>query len=235
LLVFPETSYPYIVAQGAGGEIPMVKELGIPAIIGAMSFEPAASGAGRPKFYNSMLAVGADGKIQKIYSKSHLVPFGEYRPFGDIIPTPGQLSPGSGAETIELAGLSFAPAICYEIIFSDSLVPRGAEPRMIINITNDTWFGKTPGTYQHLDLARRQAIETGLPVVRVNYSGVSAFIAADGKIISQLPVGEAGVLDSSVSAGYETLYRRIGRDWSFVLIMIFSAAAISILGRRRKG
>ena len=120
----------------------------------------------------------------------------------------------------------FAPAICYEIIFSDSLLPYGAgQLDAIINITNDNWFGKTPGTYQHLDMVRRYAIESGLPIVRANYSGISAFIASDGEIISSLPVGMSGTLDGFVWGAHNTVYRELGLNYWMMIILI-----VSILG-----
>ena len=113
----------------------------------------------------------------------------------------------------------FAPAVCYEIIFSDAVV--GDEyVDAIINITNDTWFGKTPGTYQHLDMVRRAAIESGVPVIRANYSGISAFVNADGKIASHLPIGQIGILDGNVHGSHMTIYRLLGRDAWFVIILL---------------
>lgn len=213
VIVFPETSYPFVVVDG--DDMPMAAALQKTIMIGASSYS-------NQKLYNSMVIAGADGVIKHIYSKSHLVPFGEYRPFGDIIPTPGQLTPGNGAEIIKFGDFSFVPAICYEIIFSDSLVPRGAMPDAIINITNDTWFGDTPGTYQHLDMVRRYAIESGVPIVRANYSGISAFVAADGTVVQQIPVAQQGYLDGVVYGAHATPYRILGRDWTMVIILLIS-------------
>ncbi|MCL1891774.1 MAG: apolipoprotein N-acyltransferase [Alphaproteobacteria bacterium] len=230
IIVFPETVYPFVIRQ-EGDDLPLARELGRPIIIGATSWRDGS-------FYNSMIVANADGKIENIYSKSHLVPFGEYRPLGDIIPTPGQLSRGAGATQLAISNeqlaINFVPAICYEIIFSDSLVPRGTNPQAIVNLTNDTWFGRTPGTYQHLDMARRQAIEMGLPVVRANYSGISAFIGADGHVVSSIPIGFAGALDGTVGAAHMTPYRYIGRDWMMAIILAFSILCIAILRRKRK-
>ena len=216
LIVFPETAYPYTVVDNS---FPLSRVLNTNVIMGANSYKDG-------DVFNSMIVADKDGIVKHLYSKSHLVPFGEYRPFGDIIPTPGQLTPGNGRELIsvntERGDFVFAPAICYEIIFSDSLVPRGSQPDAIINITNDTWFGLTPGVYQHLDMVRRYAIESGLPVVRANYSGISAFIGSDGNIISMMPVGETGALDGFVWGAHNTPYRVIGRDLWMVFILMFS-------------
>ena len=223
LIVFPETAYPYTVVNK---EFPLSRVLNANVIMGANYYH-------ENKMYNSMVVADKDGVAQHIYSKSHLVPFGEYRPFGDIIPTPGQLSSGNGKEIISIETNSgnfvFAPAICYEIIFSDSLIPNNETPDAIINITNDTWFGTTPGVYQHLDMVRRYAIESGVPVVRSNYSGISAFIASDGNIISLMPVGQTGSLDGFVWGTHFTPYRIIGRNLWMAFILMFSIfASISI-------
>lgn len=127
----------------------------------------------------------------------------------------------------------FAPAICYEIIFSDSLLPENADGVVaIINLTNDNWFGNTPGTYQHLDMVRRYAIESGLPIVRANYSGVSAFVGADGAIISALPVGMRGVLDGFVWGAHETVYRVIGLNGWMIIILLVSVIGLGLVGKK---
>ena len=220
LIVFPETSYPYMIVDNS---FPLSHILNTNVIMGANSYKDG-------KVFNSMIVADKNGIVKNLYSKSHLVPFGEYRPFGDVIPTPGQLSAGNGKELISVktqgGEFVFAPAICYEIIFSDSLIPYGANPDAIINITNDTWFGLTPGVFQHLDMVRRYAIESGLPIVRANYSGISAFIGSDGNIISMMPVGDTGSLDGFVWGAHNTPYRMIGRDMWMIFILMFSISVL---------
>ena len=111
-------------------------------------------------------------------------------------------------------------------------MPMGASdmPTAVINITNDNWFGNTPGTYQHLDMVRRYAIESGLPIVRANYSGISAFILSDGAVLSALPVGAAGSLDGFVWGAHMTPYRMIGMNWWLIIILAF--ASIGVLGTK---
>ena len=230
LVVFPETAYPFVMMPG--DIISMARFLDKPMVIGANYFDDG-------KLYNSMLMVNPNATVSDVYSKSHLVPFGEYRPFGDLIPTPGQLTPGDGPEliTLNLSGKKFvfAPAICYEVIFSDSLVPRGKTPHAIINITNDNWFGKTPGTYQHLDMVRRYAIESGLPIVRSDYSGISAFVAADGNVEAMIPIGVAGHIDGTVCGAHRTAYRKFGRDmWMIIILVVSCLGTIWVAGITRK-
>jgi len=229
IIVYPETAYPYVVVDN---KFPLSRVLNTSVIMGTNSFNNG-------KMYNSMVFADKDGVVTHLYSKSHLVPFGEYRPFGDIIPTPGQLTPGNGKEIINIktdkGDFKIVPAICYEIIFTDSLVPKGVNPDAIINITNDTWFGFTPGVYQHLDMVRRYAIESGLPVIRANYSGISAFVASNGNVESWLPVGQNGSVDGFVWGAHNTPYRALGRDIWMIIILSFSIiVSISIFVFQKK-
>ena len=214
-VVYPETSYPFVLLRD--DVVPIAASLHKNIAIGATVYDDG-------RVYNSLVMAGADGAIADVYNKSHLVPFGEYGPI-KFVPAPANLTAGDGARVMSVAGddarkFVFAPAVCYEIIFSDAVVKQSGVDA-IINITNDTWFGKTPGTYQHLDMVRRAAIESGVPVIRANYSGVSAFVGADGKIISQLPVGEIGILNGTVRGAHMTLYRMLGRDaWMFIIFLV---------------
>ena len=227
VIVYPETTYPFVLT---GDDMPFSGMAGVPIVIGATTTENG-------NLYNSMVITNARGVVQHVYSKSHLVPFGEYSPLG-FMPAPVNLARGNGAETItmnlENGAFVFAPAICYEIIFSDSLVPHATSPQAIINITNDTWFGKTSGTYQHLSMVRRYAIESGLPVVRANYSGISAFILSDGTITASLPIGTEGILDGYVWGAHKTPYRFIGRDGWVIIILIYAAICAIWLNLYRK-
>lgn len=226
LIVFPETTYPFAMVDN---EMPLSAVLSRPIIIGATSVSDG-------NIYNSMIVADNTGQVTQTYHKSHLVPFGEYSPFG-IMPSPSNLTPGDGARVITMnldgGAFSFVPAICYEIIFTDSLVPRGANPSAIVNITNDNWFGATPGTYQHLDMVRRYAIESGLPIVRANYSGISAFVSPDGEVVSQIDVGATGAMDGMVCGAHKTPYRYIGRDAMLIIILTFAAVAAIFFNRKK--
>ena len=216
IIVYPETAYPYTITDE---NFPLSHILHTNVIMGATYYNNG-------KLYNSLVLADKEGFIKHLYSKSHLVPFGEYGLFGGLVPSPGMLSSGNGPEVFSIntdnGDFVVAPAICYEIIFSDSLVPKGEKPNAIINITNDTWFGTTPGIYQHLDMVRRYAIESGLPIIRANYSGISAFVASDGNIESFLPVGETSSLDGFVWGAHETPYRIIGQNLWMIFILMFS-------------
>src|SRR5437762_1084178 len=115
--------------------------------------------------WNSIEAVDHESAIRARYDKAHLVPFGEYIPFGDFLPVRQisvgaiDLSPGPGPQTIVLPGLpGFAPLVCYEAIFPGAVVGLQARPGWILNVTNDAWYGRSSGPFQHFAIARTRAI-----------------------------------------------------------------------------
>lgn len=216
LLVFPETTYPYIILDG---EKKINLSSGIKTIIGANTYK-------NTNLYNSMIFVDEKGYIKNIYDKRHLVPFGEFNPFKDLFFLPNNLTSGKEEKIfdIKLKNKSFKiiPAICYEIIFSDSLINKHQEGDFIINITNDMWFGKTIGVYQHLDMVRRYAVESGLPIVRANYSGISAMISHTGKIVQKINIGQSDIIDVKIYKGFKTIYRKIGKHYTMIIVLMFS-------------
>ena len=122
----------------------------------------------------------------------HLVPFGEYLPFQDLLERLGcsQLTQVQGGflagdrrRIIPVPGAPpILPLICYEIIFPGEAVPAGERPGWLVNVTNDGWFGDSPGPYQHFQQARVRAIEEGLPLVRAANTGISAVVDPLGRV-----------------------------------------------------
>jgi len=213
LIIWPESAYPFL--YRAGEKLPA---LGASLAAGALVKDNG-------NYYNALLLANQDGNVVDMYEKTHLVPFGEYSPFGPLVPVPMNLTAGQGAREL---GAGFIPAICYEIIFSDSLFPRiGGNPQFILNITNDAWFGNSSGPYQHLDMARRQAIESGLPVIRAANTGISAIIDANGRIVSSLGLNQQGVLNGVVpNDAHLTIYRRIGLHGVMLIIVLVCFALL---------
>jgi len=156
--------------------------------------------------WNSLMVVDENANIRAIYDKSHLVPFGEYIPFRQFIPIPKltagmvDFSAGAGLQTITVGTLpSFSPLICYEIIFPNKVVQNKERPHWLLNITNDGWYGDSPGPYQHLISARMRSIEEGMPLVRVANTGISVATDSYGRIISSLPYGHRSFIDVSLA------------------------------------
>lgn len=158
------------------------------------------------RFYNSFDVFAADGELIHTYDKFHLVPFGEYLPFPEVLRAIGfseiaantGFSSGPGPRTLSIPGApSAGPLICYEIIFPGA-VTAAERPGWLVNVTDDSWFGPNTGPMQHFLIARVRAIEEGLPVVRAANGGISAIIDAHGRVRASLALGLRGVLDSGL-------------------------------------
>lgn len=166
-------------------------------------------------FFNSMAAIDDEGDVLMTYDKHHLVPFGEYVPLRDYLPftavATGELNfqAGKPPQSVMISGSAidkripaFIPLICYEIIFPHlrRIAYRADEASWILNLVNDEWYepsltGIAMGFYQHLQMARFAAVESGLPVVRAVSTGISAVIDRHGRILAQIPYASAGVVD----------------------------------------
>jgi len=178
--------------------------------------------------------LNADNDVVAYYDKAHLVPFGEYIPMRDFLPfkkiTAGSidLSPGIGPHTIALPGLPpFAALICYEAIFPGMTVDEAERPAWILNVTNDAWYGRSSGPYQHLASARTRSVEEGLPMIRVANSGVSAVIDAAGRVRARIDLDTIGYADVALPAsGGRTLYARVG-DWTLVSLLLLGALPVA--------
>lgn len=164
---------------------------------GALIREHPVGTTEKPLYYNSLLVYDAQGQVVLRYDKSHLVPFGEYIPFQNFIPLApivkfSGFQAGPGKRTLlldENAFPSFSPLICYEILFPGAVTHPGTPPpEWIAAITNDGWYGDTPGPRQHFAQSIFRAIEEGLPVVRSANTGISGIIGPTGRIIAKTNV-----------------------------------------------
>lgn len=206
LVIWPESAIPFYL-------------IGQPAALAAIADmlpekTQLLTGALRPEFreadqsvvYNSIYQLGSDATILSSYDKLHLVPFGEYLPFQSFLERmgleqltnlKGGFAKGRKRDSIQLNNAGFAlPLICYEIAFPYELLAYTYEkrPEWILNVTNDAWFGDSLGPRQHFHLARMRAVETGLPVVRVANTGISALIDTQGRVVEKIPLGQEGIL-----------------------------------------
>ena len=207
-LFWPESPFPVVLARDAQA-LQRIGDLLAPRttlITGAIRIEAPPNA--RPKYFNSIQVLQPGGVIVDSYDKTHLVPFGEYFPFRRIfdalglrqfVHVPGGFEPGAARKLLRAPGLPpAAPLICYEAIFSGAVAPdgsRSAGASVLLNVTNDGWFGNTHGPYQHFAQARLRAIEEGLPLIRAANTGISAIIDPYGRVLESLPLGVAGVLD----------------------------------------
>jgi apolipoprotein N-acyltransferase len=137
--------------------------------------------------------------------------------------TPGSLdySAGPGPKTIELPGLPpFAPLICYEVIFPGAIVDEQHRPAWMLNVTNDAWYGRSSGPYQHFAIARTRAVEEGLPLVRVANNGISGIIDGEGRVVARIDLNTVGYADLPLPAagGSAPPYARAG-DWTLAALL----------------
>lgn len=193
------------------------------------------------QIWNSMLAFNHDGQPVATFDKSHLVPFGEYVPFRNLLNvakvTSGTVdfSPGEGIRTLRLPGLPpVSPLICYEVIFPGKVVDPEDRPDWMLNITNDAWYGQSSGPYQHLAMARLRAVEEGLPLVRVANTGVSAIIDPWGRVLARQELGEQGIVDGPLPTPLATqpTYARYG-NWVVLLVVALTISTGLLLSYRK--
>ena len=185
----------------------------------------------RQDWFNSLVVLGRNGVPEAVYDKHHLVPFGEYIPWAGLLGrlglpalttlTQAGFAAGPGPRTVSVPGVPrFLPLICYEAIFPQGVSAPGPRPDWIVQITNDAWFGKLSGPYQHLAQARMRAIEQGLPLVRAANTGVSAMIDGRGRVTASLDLGREGHVDAYLPAPLApTIYGRFGDGPGLLLIV----------------
>lgn len=239
-VIWSETAVPFNLA----GE-PQVQRVvadGVPAngllITGAPRLKKL--GPRSHQAWNSLHAVNDKGGIEATYDKFHLVPFGEYVPFRGILNmskiTAGMtdFTPGLGPQTLHLKGLPpVSPLICYEAIFPSRVIAAGPRPQWLLNITNDAWYGRSAGPFQHLAAVTMRAVEEGMPVVRVANTGISVVVDSYGRTIFRLGLNHEGIIDSPLPQALKTLtpYARYGDR--IILSLLVLMAIIGIFLSRR--
>ena len=195
------------------------------------------------RIYNSAVLLDAEGRVEGMYNKTYLLAFGEYIPGAkwfpwiyDMIPAASDFTPGTEVVTFPFKGFNLGVMICYEDIipaFGRKLAKAG--PNVIINVTNDAWFGKTNEPYLHLALATFRTVETRKWLLRSTNTGVTAFIDATGRIVSQTSIYEPEVLaeDVAMMSAEPTPYVIIGDVLGY--LGLAAAAGLVWAARRRDG
>lgn len=233
-VIWPETAVPFVVGPDSPG-LPIFAAAAPPG--GYLLAGAARSGLRIDDgVWNSLLAIDSRGVERAHYDKAHLVPLGEYIPFHkQLAPVSGLVGRGSfevgeGPATLKLPGLpSFSAMICYEVIFPAAIVaPRPAErPQWLLNVTNDAWFGRSTGPYQHFASARLRAIEEGLPMIRAANTGVSAVIDAYGRVLASLDIGQEGIIDHVLPPPRAATLYSLWGDWMLFAVAVILASAIA--------
>jgi apolipoprotein N-acyltransferase len=239
LIVWPETASPTILRRDPT-LLRLLTELagafGVPLLVGSIDVADRSE----QDLRNTAFLLTEQGIVNR-YDKIHLVPFGEYVPLSSVIGFVrgwaefiSELTPGARAVVFAGPPAPFGVVICYEGIFP-ALVRRFVKggARLMVNMTNDAWFGRTSGPLQHLAMYPLRAVEHRTAVVRAANTGVSAFIAPSGRIVQTLDLFARGNLLGRVPLRRgETLYTRWG-DWLPYLSVVVSAVALAVAALRR--
>ena len=218
------------------------EQSGAALVLGLPRLQAQAEGAGGQsslgnRFQNAALALG-DGEGR--YIKRRLVPFGEYVPLEgslrgliEFFDLPmSRAAPGPRRQPLLRVGADAAAlAICYEVAYADLMRSTAADADLLISITNDTWFGRSIGPLQHLQIAQARALENGRWLLRAANSGVTAILDPQGRVAARLPQFEEGVLTGNfqVMQG-RTPYSRFGDAWLIALC----AASLLLAGWKRR-
>lgn len=244
-IVWPETALPFLLTENPGALSRMAEmlQVGQTLVTGAVRQEDGVGGNTR-RFYNTIYAIDDEGQIIGSADKAHLVPFGEYLPFEELLrdyglkPVADSFGGFSGADRRALltlpGGLNAVPLICYEAIFPRLSETAEARGGLLLNLTNDAWYGFTPGPYQHLRQAQLRAVETRLPLVRAANSGISVVTDSAGRISGSLPLGEKGVFDIELPPARGSFWDNADREVNFGLTIVIMVFVAGVARRSKK-
>ena len=235
LIVWPETAVPFYLAgeaDKAGLVTGIAKETGSFILTGSPSYKYNEGGR-KAAYFNSAYLISPSGEIAGGYDKIHLVPFGEYVPLKRVLffvkkltHGIGDFSPGPGPYPIRFEGGGMGMLICYEAIFPEIArreVSNGAS--VLVNITNDAWFGRTSAPYQHFEMSRMRAVENRVFLLRAANTGISAVVDPAGRVRAKSRLFEESVITERVGfkgGQYMTFYTRNGDVFAYGC-MLFSA------------
>lgn len=229
IVIWPETAVPFTLTSDSEWPPYVVKWLpeNGTLLTGVVTHQPEGYG-------NGLVAFATDASVSARYLKRQLVPFGEFVPLRSLLPlekiTPGSedFLRGNNVSSLTVKNRpSFLPMICYESAFPWLASTTGNRPEWLLVITNDAWFGNSPGPYQHFEMSRMRAVEQGLPVVRAANTGISAVIDANGRVIKSLALGKQGIIDAALPApAKRTIYSSYGDGLSGCLLLMVSLLVI---------
>jgi apolipoprotein N-acyltransferase len=234
-VVWPETAVPVALGRATDVReaIAAILTGGNAKALIAGTIRLNAPGAGPIRAWNSVEAIDPSGRIVSTFDKFHLVPFGEYVPLRSWIPIEAiagggfDFMAGPGPATMTVPGLPLVgPLVCYEVIFPGAVIAPDTRPGLLLNVTNDAWFGDSAGPRQHFAAARLRAVEEGLPLVRAAGTGISAIVDPYGRILARLDLNRQGVVAGPLPEALPpTLFARLGNGLALAL-----AAAVAALG-----
>ena len=246
LIVFPETALPYYLTDPVFEEYReqvsgLARQLDTPILVGSLEGRKGVPGQA---IYNRAFLLDRRGELIDFADKVHLVPFGEYLPLprlfsylDQLTAESGRFTPGDSHRALALpeGDLRLGIFICYESIFpgmTRTLALDGAN--LLINTTNDAWFGYTSAPYQHMAMAAVRAVECGLPLVRAANTGISGGVAPNGRVLAATELFQTTAIEVTLPSPVpETFYVRHGNV--LLLLCALGLAVAAAIARRRHG
>ncbi|HZI85064.1 MAG TPA: apolipoprotein N-acyltransferase [Casimicrobiaceae bacterium] len=246
LTVLPESALPMFADEVPSDYVARLRAAALSrdgdVLLGLFFFEPRAAGESEDHYFNSVVSIGS--ATPQVYRKRHLVPFGETIPLKPLvgwfirsvlhIPLEDQTAGPPGQAPFEVAGQRVAVNICYEDAFGSELAQEAPDSTLLVNVTNDAWYGRSLAAEQHEQIAAFRAVETARPMLRATNTGITSIIDHRGGEIARLPWFTRGVLEGEIAGrSGVTPYVRLG-DASAVVAALALAAAALFVGRRSK-
>lgn len=243
-VIWPESAFPFYLQEEPAAVAALAALIPDSTVLitGLQRYETSQASARGYLGFNSLAVIDSRGETAATYDKTHLVPFGEYLPFQDVMEAigfrqltnmPGGFDAGRERKSLQVAAIpAFLPLICYEAIFPGVISRDLPRPAWLLNITNDAWYGDTPGPRQHLLQARMRTVEEGLPMVRAANNGISAIVDAKGRVVASLPLNERNVIDANLPGALPpTLFTSLGLLPALALVGALFVAGL--VGRQR--
>jgi apolipoprotein N-acyltransferase len=241
LVVWPETATPFYLfseKELSAAVLEGMQEAGATFLVGSPSFSRQKD---RIAYYNSAYLIGPEGTARGKYDKAHLVPFGEYVPLkrwlpflGKMVEHVGDFVAGETGKTLAWGEHRLGVQICYEMIFPDlsrAMAKNGAG--LLVNLTNDAWYGRTSAPYQHFSMAVFRAVENRRSVARAANTGISGFVDPAGRILSKTALFEDAVISGDLPILDDTtFYTRYGDLFAMGCVAV--TAVFLLLGRVRR-
>jgi apolipoprotein N-acyltransferase len=241
IVVLPESAFPQFADEIPGSVFIGLADAGRArngnVLVGL--FTAAAPDEGE-RIYNSVVSLGA--APPQLYRKHHLVPFGERIPLKPLagwfinsilaIPLSDQAAGPAVQPPFEVADQKIAVNICYEDVFGAELIAAARAATLLVNVTNDAWYGRSIGALQHNQVGAMRALETGRPMLRATNTGITSAIAHDGRVLAELPWFVRDILEIEIAGRVgETPYLRFG-DWP-VLVLALAVFVVAAWPNRR--
>jgi apolipoprotein N-acyltransferase len=235
VVIWPESAVSFLLDESQTALSRIAETLGPDQVLLTGAIRRTVVAPGSEKYYTSIEVIDTSGVVLDRYDKWRLVPGGEYLPFAwlleplgfrKVVNLPESFSAGTGPRVLDVPGIGLAGMlICYEAIFPHDLLPADVRPRLLVNVTNDGWFGASVGPYQHLAQVRMRAIEQGLPIARAANTGISAIIDPWGRYTAKTEMLLRGAIEARLPEITDpTLFSRGGviTIWALgLLIAVF--------------